>query len=294
MNCLGALDWTYIKMNVPHNDRPMYRTHKGEISTNVLIFVLVGWEGCGADSRILWDALARLNGLKVLKVVRPSQIEARPVSPPLGSHRRAVASPSAPRRQPSVVALLSRSSIARPVAPSSNARPTARRRYLDPCVPSLLLLKPGSSTRAPATPILHEADPTASLLRDPRHVRTHLHRAARVPRLHVAKPHSRVSHTCPCRAAPSAASRAASQPSRFTYPEPTSRFLSPASQWSRQASFNPILTHIFRCPLGFTKDQLVPTGSQIARVRGRTSSGAEVEVKARASWRATRSDRGEP
>ncbi|KAA0045353.1 hypothetical protein E6C27_scaffold316G001320 [Cucumis melo var. makuwa] len=49
-----------------------------------------------------------------------------------------------------------------------------------------------------------------------------------------------------------------------------------------------------RCSLGFTKDQLVPTGSQIARVRGRASLGAEVEVRARASWRATRSDRGEP
>ncbi|KAA0059768.1 hypothetical protein E5676_scaffold896G00200 [Cucumis melo var. makuwa] len=45
-----------------------------------------------------------------------------------------------------------------------------------------------------------------------------------------------------------------------------------------------------RFSLGFTKDQLVPTGSQIARVWER----AEAEVRAKASWRMTRSDRGEP
>ncbi|KAA0064198.1 hypothetical protein E5676_scaffold218G00240 [Cucumis melo var. makuwa] len=47
-------------------------------------------------------------------------------------------------------------------------------------------------------------------------------------------------------------------------------------------------------PLGITKDQHVPTGTQIARVRERARSGVEAEVRARASWRATRSDRGEP
>ncbi|KAA0058975.1 hypothetical protein E5676_scaffold874G00460 [Cucumis melo var. makuwa] len=49
-----------------------------------------------------------------------------------------------------------------------------------------------------------------------------------------------------------------------------------------------------KCSLGFTKDQLVPTGSQIARVRERASSGAEAEVRAKASWRMTKSDRGKP
>ncbi|KAL0541502.1 hypothetical protein IC582_021554 [Cucumis melo] len=35
-NCLGALDGTYIKVNVPARDRPTFRMHKGEIATNVL------------------------------------------------------------------------------------------------------------------------------------------------------------------------------------------------------------------------------------------------------------------
>ncbi|KAA0063861.1 retrotransposon protein [Cucumis melo var. makuwa] len=35
-NCLGALDGTYIKVNVPAGDRPTFRTRKGEIATNVL------------------------------------------------------------------------------------------------------------------------------------------------------------------------------------------------------------------------------------------------------------------
>ncbi|XP_060676222.1 protein ALP1-like isoform X1 [Ziziphus jujuba] len=73
-NCLGALDGTYIKVNVPEIDKPRYRTRKGEIATNVLgvcnpnmefIFVLPGWEGSASDSRVLRDALSRPNGLRV-------------------------------------------------------------------------------------------------------------------------------------------------------------------------------------------------------------------------------------
>uniref|UniRef100_A0A9I9E838 Retrotransposon protein n=1 Tax=Cucumis melo TaxID=3656 RepID=A0A9I9E838_CUCME len=68
-NCLGALDGTYIKVNVLASDRARYRTRKGEVATNVLsvcdtkgdfVYVLVGWEGSAADSRILRDALSRL------------------------------------------------------------------------------------------------------------------------------------------------------------------------------------------------------------------------------------------
>ncbi|XP_060671461.1 uncharacterized protein LOC125423312 [Ziziphus jujuba] len=44
-NCLGALDGTYIKVNVPEIDKPRYRTRK--------------------DSRVLRDALSRPNGLRV-------------------------------------------------------------------------------------------------------------------------------------------------------------------------------------------------------------------------------------
>ncbi|XP_008777637.2 uncharacterized protein LOC103697538 [Phoenix dactylifera] len=35
-NCLGALDGTYIKVNVEEADKPRYRSCKGEIATNVL------------------------------------------------------------------------------------------------------------------------------------------------------------------------------------------------------------------------------------------------------------------
>ncbi|XP_039119008.1 uncharacterized protein LOC120255179 [Dioscorea cayenensis subsp. rotundata] len=73
-NCLGALDGTYIKVNVPEVDKPRYRTRKGEIATNVLgvcsqdlqfIYILPGWEGSIADSRVLRSALSRTNGVKV-------------------------------------------------------------------------------------------------------------------------------------------------------------------------------------------------------------------------------------
>ncbi|KAL0556335.1 hypothetical protein IC582_004848 [Cucumis melo] len=75
-NCLGALDGTYIKVNVPASDWARYRTRKGEVVTNVLgvcdtkgdfVYVLAGWEGSAADSRILRDALSRPNGLKMPK-----------------------------------------------------------------------------------------------------------------------------------------------------------------------------------------------------------------------------------
>ncbi|GKE53487.1 ALP1-like protein, partial [Tanacetum coccineum] len=66
------LDGTYIKCLVPLEEKPRYRTRKGEIATNVLcspdmqfIFVLPGWEGSAADGRVLRDALDRPNGLKV-------------------------------------------------------------------------------------------------------------------------------------------------------------------------------------------------------------------------------------
>ncbi|KAA0055483.1 retrotransposon protein [Cucumis melo var. makuwa] len=72
----GALDGTYIKVNVPASDWAKYRTRKGEVVTNVLgvfdtkgdfVYVLAGWEGSAADSRILRDALSRPNDLKMPK-----------------------------------------------------------------------------------------------------------------------------------------------------------------------------------------------------------------------------------
>ncbi|XVF56316.1 hypothetical protein PTKIN_Ptkin06aG0109000 [Pterospermum kingtungense] len=72
--CLGALDGTHIKVNVPIVDKPRYRSRKGDIVTNVLgvctpsmqfIYVLPGWEGSAADGRVLRDAIGRPNGLRI-------------------------------------------------------------------------------------------------------------------------------------------------------------------------------------------------------------------------------------
>ncbi|KAL8483334.1 hypothetical protein ACS0TY_026141 [Phlomoides rotata] len=74
VGCLGALDGTYIPVKVPQPDVPRYWNRKGNIYVNVLamcdrdmnyIYVLSGWEGSAADSRILRDAVTRTDGLKV-------------------------------------------------------------------------------------------------------------------------------------------------------------------------------------------------------------------------------------
>ncbi|XP_042027070.1 putative nuclease HARBI1 [Salvia splendens] len=74
--CLGALNGTYINVRVPIADVPRYRNRKGHITTNTLVvcdpqlrftYLLPGWEGLAADSRILRDAISRPLGLKVPK-----------------------------------------------------------------------------------------------------------------------------------------------------------------------------------------------------------------------------------
>ena len=71
---MGALDGTFIPVNVKAADRARYRNRHGQVATNVLgvctpelqfIYVLPGWEGSAADGRVLRDALSRRNGLKV-------------------------------------------------------------------------------------------------------------------------------------------------------------------------------------------------------------------------------------
>lgn len=62
-------------MRVRNVDKPRYRNRKGDISVNVLavcdrnmnfIFLLTGWEGSAADSRVLRDAVSKpVHGLKV-------------------------------------------------------------------------------------------------------------------------------------------------------------------------------------------------------------------------------------
>ena len=59
---------------MPEADKPRYRSMKNEIATNVLgvcsqdmqfIYVLPGWKGSVADSRVLRDAISRRHGLRV-------------------------------------------------------------------------------------------------------------------------------------------------------------------------------------------------------------------------------------
>ncbi|CAA0820202.1 Unknown protein [Striga hermonthica] len=72
--CLGALDGTYIPVGVPARLHPRYRNRKSRVSVNVLgvctqemnfSYVLTGWEGSAADSRVLRDAVHRPGGLRV-------------------------------------------------------------------------------------------------------------------------------------------------------------------------------------------------------------------------------------
>ncbi|CAA0808317.1 Unknown protein, partial [Striga hermonthica] len=72
--CLGALDGTYIDVRVPGIDKARYRNRKSHISVNVLgvcdtnmnfVYMLCGWEGSAADSRVLRDAVTRTQGLRV-------------------------------------------------------------------------------------------------------------------------------------------------------------------------------------------------------------------------------------
>ncbi|XP_073015840.1 uncharacterized protein [Primulina eburnea] len=73
-SCLGALDGTYVNVQVPNKDKPRYRTRKGTTAVNVLavcdrnmnfIYALTGWEGSAADARVLRDAIHRKDVLKV-------------------------------------------------------------------------------------------------------------------------------------------------------------------------------------------------------------------------------------
>ncbi|KAH6838205.1 hypothetical protein C2S53_013328 [Perilla frutescens var. hirtella] len=72
--CLGALDDTYIPVKVLQSDKARYRNRKDNVTVNMLVvcdqnmnyvYVLTGWEGSAADSRVLRDAINRSNGLKV-------------------------------------------------------------------------------------------------------------------------------------------------------------------------------------------------------------------------------------
>ncbi|XP_042038415.1 protein ANTAGONIST OF LIKE HETEROCHROMATIN PROTEIN 1-like [Salvia splendens] len=72
--CLGALDGTHINVLVLNDDKPRYRTRKGQIATSVLavcdhqmqfVYLLPGWEGSAGDLHVLRDAVSHAGGLKV-------------------------------------------------------------------------------------------------------------------------------------------------------------------------------------------------------------------------------------
>ena len=71
---MGALDGTYVPVNVLIQDQGRYRNRKNIIATNVLAtrsrdmkftYILVGWEGFATDSRVLCDAIVRSDPLIV-------------------------------------------------------------------------------------------------------------------------------------------------------------------------------------------------------------------------------------
>ena len=73
-DCVGASDGIHILAFLPLNSQPSYRNRKGTLSQNVLVtcgfdlkflYVLPGWEGFATDTRILHNALSRLDPLVV-------------------------------------------------------------------------------------------------------------------------------------------------------------------------------------------------------------------------------------
>ncbi|TYK27650.1 hypothetical protein E5676_scaffold93G00050 [Cucumis melo var. makuwa] len=56
----------------------------------------------------------------------------------------------------------------------------------------------------------------------------------------------------------------------------------------------PRIPIVLGVPRGTEDQSYVPTGAHVERVRERARDWVEDEVRAKASWRATRSDRGEP
>ncbi|CAN0858120.1 hypothetical protein LINGRAHAP2_LOCUS7086 [Linum grandiflorum] len=73
-DCVSAIDGTHVRAKVSLEDAPRYRGRKGIPTMNILAactfdlkftYILAGWEGSAADSRILENALTRDDKLKV-------------------------------------------------------------------------------------------------------------------------------------------------------------------------------------------------------------------------------------
>ncbi|TYK02209.1 gag/pol protein [Cucumis melo var. makuwa] len=106
---------------------------------------------------------------------------------------------------------------------------------------------------------------------------------------------------------PGRSSRSATRPPSAAAPRSPAAPCSPTSRVARAQLLRPcclestsFLTFRTRQPNlqvlpRDTEDQIfVPTGAHVARVRERARDWVEAEARAKASWRATRSDRGEP
>ncbi|KAA0043624.1 hypothetical protein E5676_scaffold447G001640 [Cucumis melo var. makuwa] len=63
---------------------------------------------------------------------------------------------------------------------------------------------------------------------------------------------------------------------------------------TRETRRGPRISIVLGVPWDTEDQSYVPTGAHVARVRERARDWIEDEVRAKASWRATRSDRGEP
>lgn len=73
-NCFGEFTTTYIDVIVPKADKLQYQIRKYHIATNLLgvctvdlkfVYIFTSCKGLALNSRILWDAIIRHNGLKV-------------------------------------------------------------------------------------------------------------------------------------------------------------------------------------------------------------------------------------
>ncbi|KAI5673431.1 hypothetical protein M9H77_13795 [Catharanthus roseus] len=73
-DCLGALDGTFVLVNVLIKDQGRYHNRKNDIAINIMAFcsrdmkftyILLGWERSAVDSTVLGDALVRSDPLVV-------------------------------------------------------------------------------------------------------------------------------------------------------------------------------------------------------------------------------------
>ncbi|KAA0048481.1 hypothetical protein E5676_scaffold600G00830 [Cucumis melo var. makuwa] len=172
--------------------------------------------------------------------------------------------------------------------------------------PSKPPTEPGNASRAPVPPSPREVSPTCVSSQRPE---PHPSTSSRTLRACTAsraarqrEPNVRVSRARPCRAVPSTASLVEFQLSRFTsnrarlllLEKRVFLLLELVEQISSVSSVYTTDQFVLGVPLGHRRPDFVPTGAHVAHVRERASYWAGAEVRARASWGATRSDRGEP